>query len=466
MGIEAVHCPHSKAQELTLPCTPRGTHSRLGSYRGGGDVSLSPAEAPIQFGDSKRRPGKREFSRLHQCRELGCDPAERGSRSGNRSGRFLRGCRVAGLAAGRGGRRAGTSGEGGGSSLGVTWAGGNPPPLPPPHYDSARSGGSRALRPAKKCLFRRQPRAPRAPALLTHAQLHHVGVVGPGHDQGDEGHRHPRQHLLAALEDVRRRHLPRRRRAAARRSHPRCRRRHQQQERRLLPPRLCCGAAPAPASHAKGQGRPAGRTASLRAAAQQSGLGEEAPRRAPECLPRATPSLSLPRAARRSREAQARPCLPRLDGFRLRSLNTCTGHASLSTRGAGRLLQREAGERAGSRGGGRGSGRRGFCKPASRRGAERTDFSGGGQRARRSRRYSRKRRLGGRPRKARSAPLCSYERCKTRPLYAESVAELGRFARGADEFLTLPTAKLIIHIWYPLSSDGAQPTSLVLTTTL
>lgn len=46
------------------------------------------------------------------------------------------------------------------------------------------------------------------PRPLTHTELHHVGVVGPGHDQGDEGHGHPGQHLLATLEDVGRRHLP------------------------------------------------------------------------------------------------------------------------------------------------------------------------------------------------------------------------------------------------------------------
>lgn len=27
---------------------------------------------------------------------------------------------------------------------------------------------------------------------LTHAQLHHVGVIRPAHDEGDEDHRYPR----------------------------------------------------------------------------------------------------------------------------------------------------------------------------------------------------------------------------------------------------------------------------------
>lgn len=53
-----------------------------------------------------------------------------------------------------------------------------------------------------------QPARPSSVPALTHTQLHHVGVIRPGHDQGDEDHGHPGQHPLAALEDVGRRHLP------------------------------------------------------------------------------------------------------------------------------------------------------------------------------------------------------------------------------------------------------------------
>lgn len=50
-------------------------------------------------------------------------------------------------------------------------------------------------------------RLPRAP-VLTHAQLHHVRVVGPGDHEGDEEHRHPAHRALATAPERPRRHVP------------------------------------------------------------------------------------------------------------------------------------------------------------------------------------------------------------------------------------------------------------------
>lgn len=47
-----------------------------------------------------------------------------------------------------------------------------------------------------------------APPVLTHAQLHHVRVVGPDDHEGEEEHRNPAHHALAAAPECPGRHVP------------------------------------------------------------------------------------------------------------------------------------------------------------------------------------------------------------------------------------------------------------------
>lgn len=53
-----------------------------------------------------------------------------------------------------------------------------------------------------------RPGPPPAPPVLTHAQLHHVRVVGPDDHKGDEEHRNPAHHALAAAPECPGRHVP------------------------------------------------------------------------------------------------------------------------------------------------------------------------------------------------------------------------------------------------------------------
>lgn len=105
-------------------------------------------------------------------------------------------------------RTAGQRGRAGGAAP-STSEDGHCPETPGPKWAPRPGSGGRTRGRAEAALGEAEERPKAARPVLTHAQLHHVRVVGPHDNEGDEQHRHPAHGALAAAPERTGRHVPR-----------------------------------------------------------------------------------------------------------------------------------------------------------------------------------------------------------------------------------------------------------------